>query len=430
VTLVECVTEHLLPNRRQVPPTPRAGQGLPPNDAPSGKGYSARVRVVVTGLIATYPVGGVAWDYLQYVHGLAALGHDVTYLEDTGQWVYSPRLMTFTEECDDNLTYLARVLGEGPAPVRWAFRDPHGAVHGLTHAQLVRACRDADLFLNVSGCCWLRDEYRGRGVHAYIDTDPCYSQAKLAAADAGTADDQVRDSAAMIRCHDVFFSFAENLGRPECGIPTVGLAWHTTRHPIVLADWPLVPPPADGAFTTVMSWKIDVTPPAFGGRVYGGKDVEFAKILALPRRTTARLEVALSGAAPWGTLTAAGWHIRDAREASATPEVYRRYLSGSRGELSVAKEAYVATRSGWFSTRSASYLALGRPVMVQNTGFTSDYPIGGAILPFDDLDGAVAALAEVEHDYDRRCREARAIASELLAAERVLGRLLVDAGCA
>src|SRR3989304_2182009 len=142
------------------------------------------MRIVVTGLIATYPVGGVAWDYLQYVHGLVALGHDVTYLEDTGQWVYSPRQQTFTEECDDNLDHLARVLGHGSRRVPWAFRDPRGATHGMDEAALGRACRDADLLLNVSGACWLREQYRGRGVAAYVDTDPCYSQAKLLAADA------------------------------------------------------------------------------------------------------------------------------------------------------------------------------------------------------------------------------------------------------
>ena len=388
------------------------------------------VRVVVTGLIATYPVGGVTWDYLQYVHGLTALGHDVTYLEDTGQWVYSPSLQTFTETCDDNLAYLSRVLGAGNAPVAWAFRDPRGTLHGLDAAMLRRRCAEADLFLNVSGSCWLRDEYRGYGVHAYVDTDPCYSQSKLASAVAGTADALVRESAAMIRRHDVFFSYAENLGRADCAIPTLGLAWHATRPPIVLADWPWFATPDDAAFTTVMSWKIDVTSPTIDGRVYGGKDVEFAKVMDLPRRTPLRLEVALAGAAPRDALRAAGWSVRDAREVSATPEAYQRYLAGSRGEMSVAKEAYVATRSGWFSSRSASYLAVGRPVVVQDTGLAPHYPLGEAIVPFHDLDGAVAALAVVAEDHVRRCDVARGLAGDLFGAERVLGRLLADAGCA
>ncbi len=387
------------------------------------------MRVVVTGLIATYPVGGVAWDYLQYVHGLAALGHDVTYLEDTGQWVYSPRLLTFTEDCDENLAFLTRVLDGGRASVPWAFRDPRGRVHGLDEGALVRRCREADLFLNVSGSCWLRDEYRGRGVRAYVDTDPCYSQAKLALAADGAADALVHESAAMIRGHDVFFSFAENIGRPECAIPTAGLDWHPTRHPIVLADWPCSPPPSEGAFTTVMSWKTDVTLPVIAGRVYGGKDVEFAKFVELPGRTPSLLEVALAGDAPRARLATAGWRVRDAREVSATPASYQAYLAGSRGELSVAKEAYVATGSGWFSTRSASYLALGRPVVIQDTGLAAHYPTGDAIFPFADVDGAVAALAAAEHDHPRRCESARALAAELFAAERVLGRLLADAGC-
>jgi hypothetical protein len=384
----------------------------------------------VTGLIATYPVGGVTWDYLQYVHGFAALGHDVTYLEDTGQWVYSPRRQTFTETCTDNLAYLDRVLGTGDASVAWAFRDPRGELHGLDAAALRRRCGEADLFLNVSGSCWLRDEYRGRGVHAYVDTDPCYSQAKLAADAAGTADALVRESAAMIRDHDVFFSYAENLGRPECTIPTVGLTWHRTRPPIVASDWPRSPVPDAAPFTTVMSWKIDVTPPAIDGRVYGGKDVEFAKVLDLPRRVPWPLEVALAGAAPRDALTAAGWSVRDARDVSTTPEDYQRYLTASRGEISVAKEAYVATRSGWFSSRSASYLACGRPVVVQDTGLASHYPLGDAIVTFDDGEGAAAALTAVAGDHPRRCAAARAVAIEHFGAERVLDRLLVDAGCA
>ncbi|MBI3768890.1 MAG: glycosyltransferase family 1 protein [Deltaproteobacteria bacterium] len=386
------------------------------------------MRIVVTGLIATYPVGGVAWDYVQYVHGLAALGHDVTYLEDTGQWVYSPTSQTFTDDCAANVAHLSTVLRHRDGAYRFAFRDPAGALHGMEEDELRRRCRDAELFLNVSGACWLRDEYRGRGVAAYVDTDPCYSQAKLAAADAGTADEHVQYSAAMIRRHDVFFSFAESIGRPECTIPQAGLAWHPTRHPIVLADWPVTPPPARGVYTTVMSWKIDVTPPIVGGRIYGGKDVEFAKIRDLPGRTPAALEIAMAGAAPIAALRAGGWRVVDARDVSATPEAYQRYLAAARGELSVAKEAYVATRSGWFSTRSASYLASGRPVIVQDTGQSAHYPIGDAILVFTNGDEAAAALADVERDYPRRCAAAREIAATAFDAGTILRRLFADAG--
>ncbi len=386
------------------------------------------MRVIVTGLIGTYPVGGVAWDYVQYVHGLAALGHDVTYLEDTGQWVYAPATQTFTDDCRENVSHLERVLRRGDGTVPFAFRDPTGAVHGIEERELIRRCRDAELFLNVSGACWLRDEYRGRGVAAYVDTDPGYSQAKLAAAAAGTADEHVAYSAAMIRRHDVFFSFAESIGRPECMIPTAGITWHPTRHPIVLGDWRPSEAPAAGAYTTVMSWKIDVTPPAVDGRVYGGKSVEFARIRDLPRRTAATLEIAMAGAAPIAELRAGGWRVIDARDVSATPQAYQAYLAASRGELSIAKEAYVATRSGWFSSRSASYLASGRPVIVQDTGLSAHYAIGEAILPFRDVEGAAAALATVEEGHARRCAAARELAGEAFDAGTILRRLLADAG--
>ena len=124
------------------------------------------MRVIVTGLIATYPVGGVAWDYVQYVHGLAALGHDVTYLEDTGQWVYSPATQTFSDDCRENVAFLRRVLRWRDGTVPFAFRDPTGGVHGMEEGELARRCGEAELFLNVSGACWLRDQYRGRGVAA------------------------------------------------------------------------------------------------------------------------------------------------------------------------------------------------------------------------------------------------------------------------
>src|SRR5256885_8211006 len=149
------------------------------------------MRVVVTGLVATYPVGGVAWDYLQYVQGFRALGHEVTYLEDTGQWLYDPAAQTFTDDVRANARYLNDALASlHPALARcWSLRAPDGTYHGLDEAAVARACAAADLFLNLSGSCWLRDAYRAARVKAYVDTDPGYSQAKIAAVEAGGADD-------------------------------------------------------------------------------------------------------------------------------------------------------------------------------------------------------------------------------------------------
>jgi hypothetical protein len=389
------------------------------------------MRVIITGLVATYPVGGVAWDYLQYVQGFRALGCDVTYLEDTGQWVYDPVAQTFTDDVGSNARWLAGALASlDPALAgRWSLRAPDGVYHGLDEEAVTRACAGADLFLNLSGSCWLREPYRAARVKAYVDTDPGYSQAKIAAVDAGTAGESVRFSVDLIRQHDVFFTLGEGIGRAGCPIPTGGLAWHPTRQPILLASWPVRPAP-DGAFTTVMSWRIEPTPPSIGGRVYGGKDVEFERFLDLPRRTGEVLEVALSGAAPRERIAAAGWRLREAQEVSGTMGAYRDYIAGSRGELSIAKNAYVALRSGWFSTRTAAYLASGKPAVVQDTGFPAHVPTGPGLHAFATAEEAVAALAAIRADYPRACRHARELAEASFRAEDVCTRLLADAGLA
>jgi len=387
------------------------------------------MRVVVTGLVATYPVGGVAWDYLQYVQGFRTLGCEVTYLEDTGQWLYDPAAQTFTDDVRANARHLNDALAslEPALARRWSLRAPDGTYHGLDEPAVARACAAADLFLNLSGACWLRDAYRAARVKAYVDTDPGYSQARIAAVDAGVADDSIRFSVDLIRQHDVFFTLGEEIGRPGCPIPTGGCTWHPTRQPIVLANWPVRAAP-DGPFTTVMSWKIEPTPPSLGGRIYGGKDVEFERFMDLPSRTPETLEVALAGAAPRERIVAGGWRLRDARGVSATMAAYRDYLLASRGECSIAKNAYVALRSGWFSTRTAAYLACGKPAVVQETGWSAHVPPGPGLHAFTTAAEAVAALASVRADYARACRHAREVAEAYFRAEDVCARLLADAG--
>ncbi|MFI5364007.1 MAG: glycosyltransferase [Candidatus Binatia bacterium] len=388
------------------------------------------MKIVVTGLIATYPLGGVGWDYLAYVSGLRRLGHEVFYLEDTGQWLYDPRAGSFTDDVGFNAAYLDATLARAGVDMRtrWALRAPDGTYHGTTLSQIERFCSQADLFLNVSGACWLRDAYRGARRIAYLDSDPCYSQAKLLAVEQGTATEDQAYSVGLIRAHHCFFTFAENINDPSCAIPHCGLRWLPTRQPIVLDDWPMRFAPEACDYTTVMSWKTDVTLPSLSGVTYGGKDVEFRKFIDLPRRTKVALQVALSGAAPRDELQQHGWQIIDAYEKSSTMEAYRNYLRASRGEWSIAKNAYVASRSGWFSTRSAAYLALGKPVVVQDTGFGGHYPTGDGLFAFSSLDDAVAAIDSIERDYRHHCNAARALAEREFAAETVLQRLLDDAG--
>lgn len=388
------------------------------------------MRVIVTGMVATYPVAGVAFDYLQYAQGFRALGCDVHYLEDTGHWFYDPAAETFVPGAAHGTRFLATAIEQlVPELSRaWTVRDGHGTLCGPGATDLETTCASTDMLLNVSGSCWLREPYRTARVAAYVDTDPGYSQAKLAAVADGTADAETIRSAALIRRHSCFFTLAEAIGRPGCRVPTLGLTWHPTRAPIVLDDWRFTTPPLAAPFTTIMSWKIEPEAPVVDGERFGGKDVEFERIVDLPARVGVPLEVAISGPAPRERLAAAGWQVTSARRVSDTLEAYRGYIQRSLGEFSVAKNVYVATGSGWFSTRSASYLASGRPVVVQDTGFSAHLPSGPGLHPFRTADDAAAGLEAVLRDPVAAGRHAREIAAEHFDARRICERLLVDAG--
>jgi hypothetical protein len=386
------------------------------------------MRVVVTGLVATYPVGGVAWDYLQYAEGLRRLGCDVLYLEDTGLWGYDPGAGTFAPSLRAGADYLASELATWmPGLVdAWSVVQADGVAYGRGPADVAAFCRSADLFLNVSGAGRLLDPYRPRGKAAFIDTDPCYNQARAAAVARGTVDVAMITSIDNMRRHDVFFTLGEHLGAPDCRVPTVGIDWKPTRQPIVREYWD-VPPAADGPYSTVMSWKIEPAAPIVDGVVYGGKDVEFERFFDLPRFVPDVLEVALAGEAPRDRIRSAGWRVVDGRTVSGTMGAYREYIGVSRGELSVAKHAYVAPRTGWFSTRSAAYLASGRPAVLEDTGFSHHLPLGPGLHAFTTVDDVVRALAEIRDDYPAACAHARDVAQRCFDATTVCRRLLDDA---
>lgn len=385
------------------------------------------MKIVVTGLIAQYPLGGVTWDYVQYPVGLAQLGHDVTYVEDPGSWPYDPETDGTTTDPSGNVRYLARVMARFGLADRWSYRiefaDGGERYFGLSEAAVARRLAECDLFLNVSGACWIREPHLAARRRVYIDSDPVFTQIALALEKPCTVE--------SLGNHHLHFSFGERVGAPEWPLPRGPFPWRPTRQPIVLDAWPLAPPPPGAPFTTVMNWTSYSTV-EYGGRRYGQKDVEFLKILDLPARCPGeRFEPAVGGGPgarrPDRLLAEHGWQIVDTRDISADPESYRDFLARSKGEVSVVKEAYVAGRSGWFSCRSACYLALGRPVILEDTGFSRVLPTGQGLLPFDDLDSAAAAVTAVARDYAAHCRAARRLAEEAFDARAVLGRLLAEA---
>ena len=227
-----------------------------------------------------------------------------------------------------------------------------------------------------------------------------------------------------LRGHDVHVTVGLNLGAPDCPLPTCGIEWQTTLPPIVLGEWtPTVP--AGPAYTTVGDWR-GYSPVEWRGVWYGQKAEEFMRIIGLPRRVPVPLELCLAihpDEPDYAQLGANGWRLVAPRQHCATPDTYRDYIRRSRGEFTVVKHGYAAGRTGWFSDRSACYLAAGRPVIVQDTGLAAHLPTGMGLLTFTDLDSAADALRRVEQDYEQHASAARAFAREHLDARRVLGRL-------
>lgn len=386
-----------------------------------------KLTIIVTGYAATYPVGGATWDYLQYVLGFHRLGHRVYYLEDTGRWTWDVSQDTFADDARSNAAYLARWITalEPELAHHWALRDVHGQYYGMSQAQVARLCRETDVFINYSGSCVLREEYMACRTKVYLDSDPLYNQAGIVDYVRGTADDTTRWAVDCMRQHDKFLSFGESIGKPHCLIPTALFSWQPTRQPIVLECWDKPRPAVRDVCTTVMSWQPDGGSVTVNGVVYGGKHAEFGKFIDLPRRTPQVLELAIGGGLPpVDLLRQHGWHVIDAYPVSPDPWKYRDYISTSKAEFSVAKQAYVATRSGWFSCRSACYLAAGKPVVVQDTGFSEHIPTGTGLLAFSTADEALEAIARINRDYPRHAAAASRLAREYFDAQRVLPAFL------
>jgi len=382
---------------------------------------------VVTGMIATYPVGGVAWDYGQYALGLERLGWEVFYLEDTGGPTYDPVQGEYGSDCRYGVEFLRDSLRELSPSLgnRWHFRAMDGTGYGISASRLRQVVAESDLLLNVSGGTLLRDEYMANRCKVLIDSDPGWNQfVNYPKWDANPG----WQGSHGYRSHDHYFSYAERIGQANCILPDMGLQWRPTRPPVVMDCWQ--PRGSDSAWTTVLTWNNFRKPVEYQGRLYGTKEREFPKIEALPAHLDGvTLELAVGGGDPpidrWRQL---GWRVVDSHGVSRSLIDYRDYIQRSRGEFSVAKNLYTATRSGWFSCRSVCYLAAGRPVVVQDTGFSEFLPTGNGLFTFSTLEEAVAAVKEVEGNYTAHQIAACEIAAEYFSSERVLGTMLRQIG--
>jgi hypothetical protein len=375
--------------------------------------------VVVLGYIVRCPLGGMAWHYLQYAMGLAALGHDVWFVEDSDDYpsCYDPVRHVTDSDPTYGLEFTRRTFDRVGLGERWAYYDGHTAAwSGPARDEIAGVCASADLVLNVSAANPLRSWLEKTPVRVFVDTDPVFEQIRQLTVPA-------RHARALE--HTSFFTFGENIERADTAIPKDGLPWRATRQPIVLDAWPVTPGPRDGKFTTVMQWE-SYPPREYEGVRYGLKGVSFEPYVDLPEKAGAGLELALgTPSAPRELLTAKGWTLVDPLAVTRDPWTYQHYIRTSKAEFSIAKHGFVVARSGWFSERSAAYLASGRPVLAQETGFSAWLAAGGVgVVPFATPEEALAGIGEIDCRYPAHCRAARDVAAEYFASEKVLTRLI------
>lgn len=374
---------------------------------------ATRPVAIVVGYLVRYPVGGMTWVFLNWLHGLEALGFEPVFMEAAG-----PQPSCYdvdAERMTDDPTYGARYAAQNLSGMRWWYADPAlpAGGCGMSYDEAVTTLEDAAVLINVGGSCWT-PEFDRAPRRILVDTDAPFSQLRLA--------DKDDSWTAIVDKHDTLATYAVHVAGGTARTPDGGRAWLPTRPPVHLPSVEVTPVP-DGAWTTVTSWS------AYGARwwdlvEYRQKDVSYMQLGDLPSLVEGvTLELALSGEGPIRQLEKRGWRIVDPIPVSRTPEAFCRYVQSSRGELGVAKQAYVQARTGAFNDRTLMYAASGRPVVCSDTGL--DWlPTGEGLLPFTDMASAAKAIGEVEDDPQAHGTAARRIAEQEFAAHRVVADLL------
>lgn len=374
-------------------------------------------KLVILHLAFRYPFAGVVWQLLHHLIGFRRLGLDVHYLEDHSAYVYDPLARSPLPDASRNLKSISSVLERYGFGDRWAFRDPttHEYV-GMRAERCAALMRDADAVINLCGATEPREEHAASRCLVYLETDPGVMQAGLL----NREPFWINYAAA----HKLFFTYGYNLGAPDCAIPACGIRWNVTRPPVLMDEWPAGAGAAQpAAFTTVGNWSNAGNDVVINGeKFYWSKHLNFAKMLEVAALARQPIELAttLESGPDYERALEGGFTIKPVIPMSLDVDDYRTYVSGSRGEFTVAKDLYARTRSGWFSDRTVCYLAAGRPAVTQFTGFEKYMPTGIGLLGFDDQRGAVEAINAINADYRRHARAAREIAWEYFDAAKLL----------
>ena len=389
-----------------------------------------KLRIIVGGYIGLYPTGGATWDYIQYPLGLKMLGHDVYYIEDTMQYPIYQANGAKWNDASACVQYLKEMMEGFGFKDRWAYKDiASGQCFGMSEERVQNICKSADIFINISCSTFLRDEYLNIPIRILIDSDPMFTQIQYVQELIGVADKDWK-TRQLVNNHNFLFSFGENIGKPDCKIPVFEYKWNATRQPICMDLWTNTNGMTRNSFTSIMNWSVrqQLT---YNNEEWGQKDIEFEKFKKIPSLIPGSVfEVVINRPLNKESnfneieLKNLGWKILDPKEVVANSTDYKNFILRSKAEFSVAKETYVKSNSGWFSCRSACYLATGKPVITEETGWSSYIPAGEGLFSFNSVDSAIEAINRVNIDLKQHAVKAREIAFEYFDSNKVLTHML------
>ena len=387
-----------------------------------------RKRVVVMGFMGSMPIAGVIWQHIHYIVGLQRLRHDVYYIEDSARLPYNPETFEVTDEFDYAAKVLSRLAAEFDFKNRWAFCArylPGNPTAGLSLKKIRQLYREADAILNVCGTQEFNDDLLVSDRILYVESDPGVEQIKI--------DKGVKSTIEYLRRHRALFTFGENVGTKSFPVPTHGFKWLPTRQPVVIDLWKTSRAPARAAvFTSVANWSTSgLKDISWRGRKYlWSKSRDFLRFISAPKKAGETFEMAtnIERGAARKKFERNGWRLRCPLQMSVDYWLYRNYIRRSKAEFTVAKDQYVRLNTGWFSDRSACYLAAGRPVITQETGFTKIYGGKAGVLSFRSLGEIIEAVKQINRDYPKHSRAAYDLAREFFESEKVLKSILDRAG--
>ena len=382
-------------------------------------------KVIFGSHMFRYPLGGMQSWSLQYMMGLKELGHDVYFVEKYGyeNSCYDPVKEVMSNDCTYGVQTTSAFLEKYGLKDHWCFLAHGDVYHGMSKQKVSEIFSEADIYIDMGSYGTWADESANVPMRILIEGEPGYTQIKMI---------QKKKEGNPLPEYHRYFTNGFNVGDAGNETPTAGVQWGHLFHPVNTTLFPVATSAKGSPFTSIMNWRSQM-PVKYNGKTYGQKDIEFLKFLDLPGQSPAPLEIALGGGAgrkdvPYDMIREKGWTIRNSRKVTIDFDSYRDYLCYSRGEFRVCKNVFVKLRTGWFSDVSAAYLASGRPVVAQDTGFSEHLPTGKGLFAVKDAEEAVEALKEIECDYEKHSNAAREIAEEHLEAKKVMKEFMNKLG--